>query len=428
MATSNHALDRTGAGGWRRFFLSLRRHTTSGLYVSELDGLRFVAIFFVFLYHLNLNVAPPGTSRPTSFFFTLTENLNVGVPLFFVISGMILGMPFARYWLKGGTAVSMKRYFMRRVTRLEPPYIIALLLMFTLKRIGHHGTIPEMLPHLGASILYLHNLIYGQLSTISSVAWSREVEVQFYILAPLLALIFAVRRPWLRRGIIVGVILAAAFWTPYNVTVHTPTNTASWMRGLSVVGNIQYFLTGFLLAEAFLLVPPATSRRRWWDLVSLAGWPLFAIGLVTANSFVLTVLPLIILPLYFAAFYGPGSAWLCGRLWVASIGGMCYSIYLLHAYAIVLIGMVTERIGRDLSFDARMAIQSALMMPIVLAICTVYYRLVEQPCMYPDWPARFMAFLASRWRPLAVNPVDVTPTEIPEAAVERIRPPRDMRK
>ena len=74
---------------------------------------------------------------------------------------MILGIPFARYWLQGGAKVSLKRYFLRRITRLEPPYIAALLLIFMAKDVGHRGTIAEMLPHLGVSLMYLHNLIYS---------------------------------------------------------------------------------------------------------------------------------------------------------------------------------------------------------------------------------------------------------------------------
>ena len=41
------------------------------------------------------------------------------------------------------------------------------------------------------------------------VAWSLEVEVQFYLLMPLLALIFLVRQSWLRRGILCAAIIAA---------------------------------------------------------------------------------------------------------------------------------------------------------------------------------------------------------------------------
>ena len=39
--------------GLRGFFLGLRRHTSSGLYIAELDGLRFVAILSVYIFHLS---------------------------------------------------------------------------------------------------------------------------------------------------------------------------------------------------------------------------------------------------------------------------------------------------------------------------------------------------------------------------------------
>ena len=44
-----------------------------------------------------------------------------------------------------------------------------------------------LLPHLLASLGYVHNIVYGVPSTINVVAWSLEIEVQFYILAPALA-------------------------------------------------------------------------------------------------------------------------------------------------------------------------------------------------------------------------------------------------
>ena len=55
-----------------------------------------------------------------------------GVELFFVISGFILGLPFAAHYLKGAAPVSLRKYYLRRLTRLEPPYIVALLVLFIL--------------------------------------------------------------------------------------------------------------------------------------------------------------------------------------------------------------------------------------------------------------------------------------------------------
>ena len=57
---------------------------------------------------------------------------------------------------------------------------------------------------------YLHNLIYNSDSTINVVAWSLEVEVQFYVLVPLLAGIFAIADARIRRSVIVILMLASA--------------------------------------------------------------------------------------------------------------------------------------------------------------------------------------------------------------------------
>lgn len=382
-------------------FLGLRRHTTSGLYIPELDGLRFVAILCVFVYHLAYDVVrhnPAGVPVPDSAFYYLTQQLNIGVPLFFAISGMILGLPFARYWLLAGPKISLKRYFLRRVTRLEPPYIAALLLLFVVKLAGHRGTVPEMIPHLGASVLYLHSLLYRDMSSINPVAWSLEVEVQFYILAPVLALVFAVRSAALRRLLICLAIVVAAALNPWTDMTVARGNLATWMAHLSLAGNIQYFLTGFLLADFFLILPVAKYRNHRWDIVTLLGWPALIFLLIRYTELANVTLPGIILLLYVAVFYGTRSSRLFATLWVASIGGMCYSIYLLHNYAIAVLGFITEPIGQGLPFELRFVIQSLIMTPAVLALCIVFYRLIEQPCMWPDWPTQLRQFALRKLR------------------------------
>jgi peptidoglycan/LPS O-acetylase OafA/YrhL len=394
-------------GRLRSFFLGLRRYTSSGSYVAELDGLRFAAILFVFIYHLSGDVVrhtPAGVPPPTSPFFVLTQQLSVGVALFFAISGMILGLPFARYRLQNGPKISLKRYFLRRVTRLEPPYIFAMLLLFLAKYLGGRGSIGEMLPHLGASLLYLHNLIYREISSINPVAWSLEVEVQFYILAPLLALVFAIRNAWIRRLTIAAAILAAAVWTPWQDLTFARGDSALWIRHLSLIGHIQYFLAGFLLADFFLLMPPPIYRRKYWDLASLLGWPLLAYLLIAAPEFAFASLPWIILVLYAGVFYGNYSNRAFASVWVASTGGMCYSIYLLHNYVIAALGFVTERIGQGLSFFPRLTIQMILMTPIVMLISIGFYRLIEQPCMRSDWPVRLKEFATRKGRNMVFAP------------------------
>ena len=114
----------------RTLLQSLQRRTTTGLYIPQVDGLRLVAISGVFFYHLAGDIQRHSPAGPPvhSLLFQVTQQLNVGVLLFFAISGMILGLPFASHFLKNSPPILLRRYLVRRLTRLEPPYIAALLL------------------------------------------------------------------------------------------------------------------------------------------------------------------------------------------------------------------------------------------------------------------------------------------------------------
>jgi peptidoglycan/LPS O-acetylase OafA/YrhL len=75
-----------------------------------------------------------------------------------VISGFILGLPFAAHYLKGKRAVPLRPYFLRRLTRLEPPYIINLLICFTLLVLVDGASVRTLLPHFGASLASISTL------------------------------------------------------------------------------------------------------------------------------------------------------------------------------------------------------------------------------------------------------------------------------
>src|SRR5215472_16211346 len=227
---------------------AFRRVTSTGLLIPEIDGLRFVAIFAVFIYHLAGDVlrhADPAYRLATfqrDWFFGFTQKLDFGVPLFFVISGFILALPFAQHHLRNHASVSLPKYYLRRVTRLEPPYILSLVLLFALK-VASGQRCASLAPHLLASGLYVHNLIFHGPSLINVVAWSLEIEVQFYILAPILAIIYCLRSTYRRIALVAACIAAAIF--QYLLAVESPLR-------LSLLGYAQYFLAGFLLADLYL--------------------------------------------------------------------------------------------------------------------------------------------------------------------------------
>ena len=66
-------------------------------------------------------------------------------------------------------------------------------------RVVNHVPCKVLIPGYISSIFYMHNIFGDEADVIQSVGWSLEVEVQFYLLAPILAKLFAIQRMNLRR-------------------------------------------------------------------------------------------------------------------------------------------------------------------------------------------------------------------------------------
>lgn len=135
----------------------LRRITTSGKYIPEIDGLRFVAILSVVLFHVPGQIPLGGPH--TGLFWYVISNGKRGVELFFVISGFILAFPFASNILRGSKSVSLGSYFLRRVTRLEPPYIIAILVRLPLLVFVMHKPLRFVLIR-GITSFFIYTALY----------------------------------------------------------------------------------------------------------------------------------------------------------------------------------------------------------------------------------------------------------------------------
>jgi peptidoglycan/LPS O-acetylase OafA/YrhL len=368
-----------------RLIETLTRVTTSGRVVREIDGLRFIAIASVVMYHLLGYViakSPAGLAREGAFADTLDRGW-FGVILFFTISGLIISLPFAAHYLAGERGVNLPSYYLRRLTRLEPPYFIFVTLIFVLR--AWHGDFAEFLPHYISTLTYSHNLVYGEKSTIAEVAWSLEIEIQFYLLAPLIARVFALKQ---RREILIAIIVGFCALQPF---------INEWR--LSVLAFAHCFLVGFLIADIYVSRGTAekTYRMDWVALGSVA--LLYAItgcitrvwwspggGMFDAIWCALACVGL--LGLTCAAFYGRITHAILANQWIAVVGGMCYTTYLYHEYVISALGPHAMRFQPTRALWVNYAIAWAILMPALLVVASLLFLAFEKPFMQRQWVQR----------------------------------------
>ena len=375
--------------------INFSRITSSGNFIPEVDGLRFVAILSVVLFHLYGFIEYKDNSFYNSsynfnFFLNLIKNGNFGVELFFVLSGFILGLPFARYYLLNERIISIKSYFLRRLSRLEPPYIIVMFsLLIGSIFISKNLSITDGTQSFLASIGYMHNFIYAEPSLINTVAWSLEIEIQFYILAPLLSLFFSIKNNITRRTLLIFITL---FFSIFSILVTLPF--------LSILDYLQYFLLGFLLVDFYLIerVKNKTSiLRNIFTIISFL--IIFSFNEKYFNTnFQKSLWNISVLILIFFVYYNVilrKSLRFFSKRAITNVGGMCYTIYLIHFAIISFIGNPLLSIQFSSNPILNIGLYSVIILSSILLVSVVFFMLIERPCMDKNWPTKLINYVIS---------------------------------
>ena len=159
-------------------------------FFPAVEGARAVAALGVLLVHVAfVSGVTPGAGAVGDY----TARAEIGVGVFFVISGFLLYRPWARAHLTGQTPPALGRYLVRRLLRIVPLYWAVLATTWLL--------VPASRPHdvLDAVLLPLFGQVYRGQTVFLGVpqAWSLCVEMAFYLALPLYAaLVGRVGRRW----------------------------------------------------------------------------------------------------------------------------------------------------------------------------------------------------------------------------------------
>ena len=165
--------------------------------VPALTGMRAVAALLVVGTH-----AAFATGKLThSYLGAIYARLEIGVAIFFVLSGFLLFRPWALAAATGSPSPLLTRYTRHRLRRIMPGYVVAVLATFAVYLVFTPGPNPGqtwhgLLRYLTLTQIYTDNYLVTYLHTGLSQMWSLAVEVSFYAVLPGLAFVLLrVRRP-----------------------------------------------------------------------------------------------------------------------------------------------------------------------------------------------------------------------------------------
>ena len=225
-------------------------------HVRVLDGLRGLAIALVVLSHSGQTGFNPelDIGRVSIGLFPIVVAGSLGVEMFFFLSGFVLFLPYARSMVGDGEPPTIGRFIDRRFIKIVPSYYIALVAtayFFRQPRSEASRLTGDMARHLA----FLHPFWHESLSSISGPFWTLGIEVQFYVLFPLIAA--CMRRAPVRTYL--AMLAVGEGWRLYLVNFGL-NGDPYWVSQLP--GQIDLFGIGMISAYAFIRLRPYRSSVR----------------------------------------------------------------------------------------------------------------------------------------------------------------------
>jgi peptidoglycan/LPS O-acetylase OafA/YrhL len=311
--------------------------------VASLTGIRAVAALLVMATH-----AAYTTGKYTHGYVGLVySRMEIGVPIFFVLSGFLLFGPWVRAMAQDRPPPSVARYAWHRVRRIMPAYVITVVVAYIVYHFRTAGPNPGhdwtgLFRNLTLTQVYTDNYLYSYLHQGLTQMWSLAVEIAFYIVLPLLTyLLLAVlcRRRWQPRLLLAGLAALSLITPAWLVLVHTtdwlpdgaklwlPTYFAWFIGGmmlavLQVMGQRTYAAVCLPLALICYLIvstpiggEPTTSPTKLWEALAKA-------------VFYGVIATLMVAPLALGN-RGP-YAWVLASRPMVWLGEISYEIFLIH--------------------------------------------------------------------------------------------------
>jgi peptidoglycan/LPS O-acetylase OafA/YrhL len=442
---------------WLKMIFEEQKHASQKNTIAVLDGVRALAIVFVISYHV-ITMSPLGSwnwqAQPLA--MAIATAGGSGVTLFFVLSGFLLFMPYAKALLTDSRWPLARIFYVRRALRIMPGYYLSLFILIILTQPDYFQ--PAHWANLGLFLSFFMDSSRLTFRLLNGPYWTLAVEWQFYMLLPLLMLgvLLLVRRVPLKNRLravtfcLGGIIICGLFvrfWGYYfegnqdaTFLVPRPALNVVLFFTFGIVGKYtEDFAVGMLASLCYIYaqsLPPGHRFVRILQRLSLWFW---GVGIVILVFYAMWHFQSMEPAWPFLNALMPVSDWLSEMLlawgyglcvmgilfgppvlqrpftWLPLrwIGLISYSLYIWHLPLLVFFRAQVLPLWPGLNYFLAYSLYWVWVVVAIIPFCVLYYAFIERPGI--KLGDRLRKQIEQRYRAKLSAPVTESPQ--PEPAI-----------
>lgn len=368
---------------------SLRGESEAGIdyrgKIVELEGLRGIAILMVTIHHFW-----PRTGGLYEQWSAVAHLGWVGVDLFFVISGFLIGGILLDTRNDGHYFFN---FYTRRVLRIFPLYYAVVLSLFIVVPVGQaviHGVSyleAEFIRESGSPVWYLlfagnirESITGTEPAYFLAPLWSVSIEEQFYLLCPLLVRCLDIVS--LKR-LLIGFMVLSPLFRLAMFAAFPDNERIQYLATISRLDNLSAGVWLAVLVRSGVRIPAHVLSIL---LVALTGVAvlIFANGGFDRHVFFCRIFGYSFLALYFFVVVSwslrhrgsRASAFLRMR-WLVYLGGICYGLYILQRPAEIALTKALMVVSVDLDQYGLPSLVAKTLFAVLISHLS--FRLMESP-------------------------------------------------